>query len=223
MSSRMSETVAVIVSVVLAATDRYLDFLLWFKRNERAITPTRRIRFSQEARLRISRGQGRRCMYCGVTLNRGNLNIDHIHPVEHGGSNDESNLQATCKSCNIRKGVQTDAEFRHRYSALLPSRGGPPATRIPESKFTAITRRTSQSASTRQRRQAVFKTPKQKITSGSLVTGLVVGLVWLFGFTLIFGSATIVAQLSLWGGIIGGIATALGLIGRAAYTGRMIE
>jgi 5-methylcytosine-specific restriction endonuclease McrA len=30
---------------------------------------------------------------------------DHITPVAHGGSNDMSNLQAACKSCNAAKGA----------------------------------------------------------------------------------------------------------------------
>lgn len=29
--------------------------------------------------------------------------IDHIHPVKFGGTNDESNLQLLCISCNARK------------------------------------------------------------------------------------------------------------------------
>ena len=222
MNPRLSATVAVIVSIILAVTDRYLDFLLWLKRNERvAPPPTTRRRFSREERRDIRRRQNGLCMYCGVALNRNNLSIDHIQPLDRGGPDTAANLQATCKYCNSRKGNQTDAEFRRRY--LLPARGGPPKPRIPERKFAAITRQTTRAARSGQRPPAVFRTQKSKITSGSLITGLVAGLVWLFGFTLVFGSATIVAQISLWGGIIIGGTTALGLIGRAAYTGRLIE
>ena len=222
MNPRLSETVAVIVSILLAVTDRYLDFLLWLKRNERvAPPPTTRRRFSREERIAIRRRQNSLCMYCGVALNRNNLSIDHIQPLDRGGPDTAANLQATCKYCNSRKGNQTDAEFRRRY--LLPARGGPPKPRIPERKFAAITRQTTRAARAGQRQPAVFRTQKSKITSGSLMTGLVAGLVWLFGFTLVFGSATIVAQISLWGGIIIGGVMSLGLIGRATYTGRMIE
>ena len=222
MNPRLSETVAVIVSIILAVTDRYLDFLLWLKRNERvAPPPTTRRRFSREERIAIRRRQNSLCMYCGVALNRNNLSIDHIQPLDRGGPDTAANLQATCKYCNSRKGNQTDAEFRRRYR--LPARGGPPKPRIPERKFAAITRQTTRAARAGQRPPAVFRTQKSKITSGSLMTGLVAGLVWLFGFTLVFGSATIVAQISLWGGIIIGGVMSLGLIGRATYTGRMIE
>lgn len=222
MNPRLSETVVVIVSIILAVTDRYLDFLLWLKRNERvAPPPTTRRRFSREERIALRRRQNSRCMYCGVTLNRNNLSIDHIQPLDRGGPDTAANLQATCKYCNSRKGNQTDAEFRRRYQ--LPARGGPPKPRIPERKFAAITRQTARAARAGQRQPAVFRTQKSKITSGSLITGLVAGLVWLFGFTLVFGSGTIVAQISLWGGIIIGGVMSLGLIGRATYTGRMIE
>lgn len=222
MNSRMSETVAVIVSLILAVTDRYLDFLLWLKRNERvASAPTIRRRLSMDERSAIRRRQNSLCMYCGVALNRNNLSIDHIHPLDRGGQDTAANLQATCRYCNSRKRNQTDAEFRRRYQ--LPARGGPPNPRIPERRFAAITRQTTRAESAGQRQPAMLRTQKSKITSGSLITGLVAGAAWLVGFTLVFGSATIVAQLSLWGGIVIGGATALGLIGRAAYTGRMIE
>ena len=222
MNPRMSETVAVIVSIILAVTDRYLDLLLWLKRNERAApSPTARRRLSRDERRDIRRHQNSLCMYCGVTLNRNNLSIDHIQPLDRGGPDTAANLQATCKYCNSRKGNQTDAEFRRRYQ--LPARGGPPKPRIPERRFAAITRQTARAARAGQRQPAVFRTQKQKITSGSLMTGLVAGLVWLFGLTLIFGSGTIVDQIGLWGGIVIGVSIALGLIGRAAYTGRLIE
>lgn len=43
------------------------------------------------------------CVRCGT---RKNLQIDHIHPVEHGGTNDPDNLQTLCKSCNSAKGAR---------------------------------------------------------------------------------------------------------------------
>lgn len=43
-----------------------------------------------------------RCVKCGGHLN---LSIDHIHPFSKGGSDDESNLQTLCRSCNSSKGA----------------------------------------------------------------------------------------------------------------------
>ena len=217
---------AFVLRLTLRATDLYLDFLLRARANERAIPPTRRIRFPNEMRQRIRQQQGGLCMYCGVRLSRGNLHIDHIYSAEHGGSNAAENLQALCASCNIRKGVQTDSEFRERYRALLsPVRPGirptPPRTRIAQSRFREITMRTAQADTTRARRTAVFRTPRQKITGGSTTTGVIAGVVWFFAIVIIFGgNSDAVANVALFGGIIVGLATTGGLFWRARYTGR---
>ena len=42
----------------------------------------------------------KKCQVCGCT---DNLEIDHIIPINQGGTNDESNLQVLCKMCNIGK------------------------------------------------------------------------------------------------------------------------
>ena len=43
---------------------------------------------------------GYQCMMCGATTN---LTIDHITSVFSNGSNELSNLQPLCRSCNSRK------------------------------------------------------------------------------------------------------------------------
>ena len=44
-----------------------------------------------------------RCAVCGKLLEAG-YEIDHINPLQHGGSNDAGNLQALCRSpCHIQK------------------------------------------------------------------------------------------------------------------------
>ena len=225
----ISGTIASFVLLwTLWITDRYIDFLLQKRANERALPRTKRIRFSDELRRRIRRKQNSLCMYCGVTLNRRNMHIDHIYPVEHGGSNNQENLQALCAGCNMRKGVQTDSEFRERYRELLPAvQAGyspvPPIERIPQSMFFEITSRTRQLESTRARRRAVFKTPRQKINSGSITTGVVVGIVWFFVTAVIFGSGSAAGYISLFGGVIVGLLVAIGIIWRAKYTGRFDE
>ena len=160
-------------------------------------------------------------MYCGVRLNRTNLQVDHVYPVEFGGPNEESNLQALCGRCNARKGVQTDADFRARYSEALGSLqvGRPPQRRIPYERFAAITRRTNQGHTTRALRRAVFRTPKQKIASGSLVLGGITGGVWFIVVALLLPQSEAGQFLAFFVGIALGVSTWLGSVWRAKYTG----
>ena len=57
---------------------------------------------SGDVRWAIFRRDGYRCTACG---SHQDLTIDHVWPVSRGGSNDASNLQTLCRSCNSRKGV----------------------------------------------------------------------------------------------------------------------
>ena len=173
----------------LATVDWYHRTSLHAKQGERAVAPTKRITFSEQLRRKISAKQRHLCMYCGVALlrlNRNRRHIDHKIPVEHGGSNEESNLQALCNKCNSTKGVQTDEEFRERYSELLGNTrpGQPPERRIEQAHFKAVTRLTSQLDSTIARRKAIFKTPFQKISAASAVPATVLAVVWFLALPL---------------------------------------
>lgn len=44
------------------------------------------------------------CLCCGVT---GRMSADHVIPLVCGGSNDISNIQPLCRSCNCKKGAKT--------------------------------------------------------------------------------------------------------------------
>ena len=46
---------------------------------------------------------GNRCLCCGAT---GPLTVDHVIPLERGGTNELSNLQPLCGGCNDRKGTR---------------------------------------------------------------------------------------------------------------------
>ena len=160
-------------------------------------------------------------MYCGVRLTADKRHIDHKIPVEHGGSNDESNLQATCNRCNSRKGVQTDEEFRERYHELLGGTrpGEPPARRIPQQHFSAVSRRTRQLDSTVARRKAVFRTPTQKIAAASTAAGAVLAAVWFFAIALVFSGSQAAGTVAFVGAPIVFAGTWLGSMWRARSTG----
>jgi 5-methylcytosine-specific restriction endonuclease McrA len=47
------------------------------------------------------------CQYCGREGSSGDLTIDHIIPKVQGGSNQWTNVAASCKVCNTKKGGLT--------------------------------------------------------------------------------------------------------------------
>jgi len=55
------------------------------------------------------------CQSCGKTEAVAKLQIDHIIPLAQGGSNDISNLQTLCNTCNQRKKHHIDRRFRRNY------------------------------------------------------------------------------------------------------------
>lgn len=60
------------------------------------------------------------CAYCGIALpNR--WHVDHLEPVERGGTDRLSNLMPSCISCNNYKTVFTLEEFRRELN-LIPGR-----------------------------------------------------------------------------------------------------
>ena len=209
------------LAICLATVDWYHRTALRVKEGERAVAPTKRIAFSEELRRRVSANQGNRCVYCGIRLTADKRHIDHKIPVEHGGSNDEGNLQATCNRCNSRKGVQTDEEFRERYHELLGGTrpGEPPARRIPQQHFSAVSRRTRQLDSTVARRKAVFRTPTQKIAAASTAAGVVLAAVWFFAIALVFSGSQAGGTVAFVGAPIVFAGTWLSSMWRARSTG----
>jgi diadenosine tetraphosphate (Ap4A) HIT family hydrolase/5-methylcytosine-specific restriction endonuclease McrA len=53
-----------------------------------------------------------RCELCGVPADERALEVDHIRPRNHDGTDDPSNLQALCYSCNSMKRDRDDTDFR---------------------------------------------------------------------------------------------------------------
>jgi 5-methylcytosine-specific restriction endonuclease McrA len=59
-----------------------------------------RLRTTRNQRDRVYARDGHLCRHCGATAY---LEIDHIHPVSKGGTNDLENLQVLCQTCNLKK------------------------------------------------------------------------------------------------------------------------
>jgi len=52
------------------------------------------------------------CELCGISAQEKALEVDHIIPKSHGGSDDLSNFQALCYSCNAMKCNRDDTDLR---------------------------------------------------------------------------------------------------------------
>ncbi len=83
----------------------------------------------KELRLKILGKFNGRCAYCGCDLNYRNLQVDHIVPLFRGsddrelslygvkrGSNDISNLNPCCASCNSSKSTFTLENWRNEIA-----------------------------------------------------------------------------------------------------------
>ena len=53
-----------------------------------------------------------RCELCGISADKKALEVDHILPRNHGGTDDISNFQSLCYSCNAMKRDRDDTDFR---------------------------------------------------------------------------------------------------------------
>ena len=74
------------------------------KRVKKKKSTTKRSRYiSAATRVDVLRRDNHRCVFCGVSARKAELEIDHIIPFSHGGSNAISNLQTLCRACNQGK------------------------------------------------------------------------------------------------------------------------
>lgn len=64
---------------------------------------SRRRSISQKLRFEILHRDGFKCRYCGRGAGDVEIEIDHVHPVAKGGTNEPDNLVSACFDCNSGK------------------------------------------------------------------------------------------------------------------------
>jgi diadenosine tetraphosphate (Ap4A) HIT family hydrolase len=78
-----------------------------------------------------------RCELCGIPAEQKALDVDHIVPRNKGGSDDISNLQALCYSCNRMKRDSDDTDFRAVREEMYARQSGCLFCEIPEKRIIA--------------------------------------------------------------------------------------
>lgn len=79
------------------------------------MSKTPRISIPSTVRKYVFERDNYQCQSCGKQYGETNLTIDHIIPLVRGGSNDISNLQTLCFSCNRQKADKIDNRFRRYF------------------------------------------------------------------------------------------------------------
>ena len=70
-----------------------------------------RPKFNKKDKEILSYWQGTQCGGCRIKFQLRNLTVDHIKPLEKGGSDRPSNLQLLCGTCNSMKGTGTQGQL----------------------------------------------------------------------------------------------------------------
>ena len=167
----------------------------------------------------LNKMQNGLCVYCRGRLASSGSHIDHVTPVNQGGSNELDNLQLLCPGCNLRKSDRTDPEFRYRYRSLLPQeRGRMPGRRLKQTDFRKVTQSASDLESYARFKAGKYLTANQKVNSGAIATFVAVALAIFLPIQQVTqpddGSVLLVTSL-----LIGGAAGA-GVRLRARHTGK---
>jgi 5-methylcytosine-specific restriction endonuclease McrA len=68
-------------------------------------------------RRRVIERDGFYCVYCDDDLRDAEIHMDHVIPESRGGETSYSNLQVTCRKCNLAKGTLSEDDFTQRLRA----------------------------------------------------------------------------------------------------------
>lgn len=114
-SELSKEEKAEIIHLCDEAVDRYLT-----KRGTAAYDHRRQALgyISGSLRYEVLKRSGGRCDLCGISVEERAIEVDHILPRKHGGTDDSVNLQALCWKCNANKGARDATNFRAMKDSL---------------------------------------------------------------------------------------------------------
>lgn len=78
----------------------------------------RRKALARARRCAVYEKYGGRCAYCGAPITYQEMQVDHIVPVANGGTNELTNLNPSCPTCNAFKADKSIKSFRRRLKSL---------------------------------------------------------------------------------------------------------
>ena len=134
----------------------------------------RRMVFPRSVKNNLFMAQKGRCAYCGRLHRVRHRVLDLKGTAGSRGGDEIDNLQLLCTPCNMRKGIQSDEEFRHRYWRLLPGDGSIPSPPIPQEVFTSETQVTMAPYAVRLSTASASPLPERVADGHKLWCGLLV-------------------------------------------------
>jgi len=93
---------------------------------------------SGSLRYEVLKRAGFRCELCGISADERAIEVDHILPRKHGGSDDLTNLQALCFKCNANKGARDDEDFRAIREGINSRQSGCLFCNVPKNRIVAF-------------------------------------------------------------------------------------
>ena len=104
-------------NILNLSMEEWTDFLVRSDNPEILVMPAkafhRKLRYeiSGAVQQKVWVADGCKCRYCGVSMGKAQLTMDHFFPLELGGKNDTSNLLSACRACNKAKGSMSPEDW----------------------------------------------------------------------------------------------------------------
>ena len=102
LSTRSAAEAGMIQSIAFRIRVPKVILLVFFDR-----MPRKEVKFTRH---NIFERDKHQCQYCNKTLDRRELNLDHVIPRDRGGTTCWENIVCSCIDCNTRKGNRTPRE-----------------------------------------------------------------------------------------------------------------